>query len=146
MNYDSSSQVVRWLIDRPETDRAAVLALYWNLDADYLFRFVESDFDEEDYRLEDWRFSRLTEARYVTGFYPQGVVYFNPHRHAGACPGGYTSDTKRKYTPPRILVTVEDTEEYVDVEIKPMILPIMMTVCRRMWRMPYGRCMTRNSA
>ena len=35
-NNDGNARVLRWLADRPETDRAAILAMYWNLGADSL--------------------------------------------------------------------------------------------------------------
>ena len=39
-NNDGNARVLRWLADRPETDRAAILAMYWNLGADWLMQFA----------------------------------------------------------------------------------------------------------
>jgi hypothetical protein len=39
-NYDGNARALRWLADRPETDRAAILATYWNLGADWLMQFA----------------------------------------------------------------------------------------------------------
>lgn len=39
-NYGGNARVLRWLADRPETDRAAILAMYWNLGADWLMQFA----------------------------------------------------------------------------------------------------------
>jgi hypothetical protein len=39
-NYGGNARVLRWLADRSETDRAAILAVYWNLGADWLMQFA----------------------------------------------------------------------------------------------------------
>ena len=39
-NYDDNARALRWLADRSETDRAAILAMYWNLGADWLMQFA----------------------------------------------------------------------------------------------------------
>ena len=40
--------MLRWLADRSETDRAAILAMYWNLGADWLMQFA-AEADVPDY-------------------------------------------------------------------------------------------------
>ena len=47
-NYDGNARVLRWLADRSETDRAAILAMYWNLGADWLMQFA-AEADVPDY-------------------------------------------------------------------------------------------------
>jgi len=47
-NNDGNARVLRWLADRPETDRAAILAMYWNLGADWLIQFA-AETDVPDY-------------------------------------------------------------------------------------------------
>ena len=47
-NYGGNARVLRWLADRSETDRAAILAMYWNLGADWLMQFA-AEADVPDY-------------------------------------------------------------------------------------------------
>lgn len=115
-NYDSNRHVLRFLADRPETDCAVILAIYWNIGSDYLTQFAdESDFQDNDYQRENWRFSRLIEARYLNGFYPNATLYFNPYETDGAYPGEYDGITRKYITPPKMLQTVQGTE-YVDID------------------------------
>lgn len=115
-NYDDNRRCLRWLVDQPQTDRAVILAIYWNLGADYFCQFAsEADFEPDDYRLETWRFTRLIEQRYTSGFYPNASIYFNPYDTQGAYPGEYTGIERRYTTPPQMLETVQGAE-YVDVD------------------------------
>lgn len=113
-NYDDNARALRWLADRPETDRAAILAMYWNLGADWLMQFA-AEADVPDYERASWQFCRLLEARYTSGFYPHAAVYFNPYETDGAYPFEYDNITRQRETPPAMLETIAG-EQHVDVD------------------------------
>ena len=113
-NYDDNAHALRWLAERPETDRAAMLAMYWNLGADYLMQYAEAA-DAPAYEQASWQFCRLLEARYCGGFYPHAAVYFNPHETDGAYPFEYDGITRRREAPPAMLATVAGAQR-VDVD------------------------------
>ncbi|ULJ68626.1 DUF4274 domain-containing protein [Wielerella bovis] len=114
-NYDDNKAGLAWLIDQPETERAVILKIYWNLGADYLTQFD----DEQDvpyFVQEDWRLTRLIEARYTNGFYTNANIWYDPYDTDGGMPFEYEDIVRVREVPAEMLATING-HDFVDLEI-----------------------------
>ncbi|MES2820207.1 MAG: DUF4274 domain-containing protein [Pseudomonadota bacterium] len=114
-NYDSNAAAFQWLIDNPETDRATVLLLYWNLGAAWYVQFA---CEQDALHPPTFALLRLIEQRYDAGYYQNADIWFDPRHSDGAGPGDYPDIPV--ITPiPDLMLHAVNGKDYVEVDCDP---------------------------
>lgn len=80
-NFDGPKEILRWIIDQPDTDKGTILLLYWCMGPGF---FKENYADRKEceekdsWDLEDYDLIDTIEKNYVSGFYKTQVFAFDP--------------------------------------------------------------------
>ena len=70
-NFDNSKEVIRWIVDQPDTDKGTILLLYWYMTPGFYKKFADRKECEEEasWALEDYDIIETIEKNYLSGFY-----------------------------------------------------------------------------
>jgi len=79
-NYDSGYEVLNWVADAKDTDKATILMMYWMMGP----RFQKKFKDREDVLInagiliEAYDFLTMLESRYIARYYQEQNIAFDP--------------------------------------------------------------------
>jgi len=104
-NWDSSLNVLKWIISDPDTDKATALYIYWANGPRWHKQYVnrEEAMAESPWNISNFDLAEETEKLFLSGFYKNHQFAFDP-----------TSDRGHNWT-----------TEYLDKKIKTEIPDIM---------------------
>lgn len=79
-NFDNSKEVIRWIVDQPDTDKGTILLLYWYMEPGFYKKFADREECEEEafWALEDYDIIQTIEKNYLSGFYRNQKYAFDP--------------------------------------------------------------------
>ena len=79
-NFDNSKEVIRWIVDQPDTDKGTILLLYWYMEPRFYKKFADREECEEEasWALEDYDIIQTIEKNYLSGFYGNQKYAFDP--------------------------------------------------------------------
>lgn len=104
-NYDDSPELLAWLADRSELDRATALMMYWALGAAWFTQYA-ADGDVPEHEREAHAIVRRIEQRYIDGFYAGRGLAFDPGNWPGPSMGNYPGLVMRRNVPDAMRVAV----------------------------------------
>lgn len=112
-NYDGNQNAVRLLIDNPKLDRGTALLLFWYLGADYYARHLAEEVPDFQRPMDD--LVRLLEERFISGFYTDGNIYYDP-KNSAMPPDEYASIGPIKREIPEIMYLPTEGTQWVDID------------------------------
>ena len=79
-NFDNSKEVIRWIVDQPDTDKGTILLLYWYMAPGFYKKFADREECKEEafWALEDYDIIQTIEKNYLSGFYGNQKYAFDP--------------------------------------------------------------------
>ena len=79
-NFDNSKDVIRWIVDQPDTDKGTILLLYWYMAPGFYKKFADREECKEEafWALEDYDIIQTIEKNYLSGFYGNQKYAFDP--------------------------------------------------------------------
>lgn len=76
-NWDNGIDVLKWIADDKETDKATILMMYWMSQGPY-FKKYEKREDVPTWQLNEYDFLQKLEERLTSGFYQNNHFSYNP--------------------------------------------------------------------
>jgi len=113
-NYDSNRYALEWLADNPQLTRATALLMYWALGAGWYVQFVSDD-DVDSWALPAHRLIRRIERNYVSGFYTDGSIYFDPD-DGPVPPSDYADSIPNRRPVPEAMLQIVPGSDWVDLD------------------------------
>ena len=80
-NYDDGYDVLNWVVDAKDTDKATILALYWMLCPEYHKQYKDRDDvlkGREYLIIDDYDLFVKLEKNYIAGYYQEQNIEFDP--------------------------------------------------------------------
>ncbi|HMA36315.1 MAG TPA: DUF4274 domain-containing protein [Chloroflexia bacterium] len=87
-NWDDGEQVPAWIIRQSFCDRGTALLLYWRTSPRWYYQYASRD-EISKYAVGSYDLLKEIEARYVSGYYTQQNIRFDPTDDEGS---DYTKD------------------------------------------------------
>ncbi len=104
-NYDDSPELLAWLAERSELDRATALMMYWSLGAAWFSQYAADD-DVPGHERDAHAIVRRIEQRYTEGFYAGRALAFDPGNWPGPSMGDHPGLVVRRAVPDAMLAAV----------------------------------------
>ena len=80
-NHDDGYDVLNWIVDAKDTDKATILALYWMMEPEYNKQYKDKAHflkGREYYLTDDYDLLVKLEKLYVSGYYQEQNIAFDP--------------------------------------------------------------------
>lgn len=79
-NFDNSKEVIKWIVEQPDTDKGTALFLYWYMNPQFFKKYKDREECEKDggWILEDYDIVETLEKNYISGFYKNQKYAFDP--------------------------------------------------------------------
>ena len=79
-NRDNSKEVIKWIVEQPDTDKGTALFLYWYMNPQFFKKYKDREECEKDggWILEDYDIVETLEKNYISGFYKNQKYAFDP--------------------------------------------------------------------
>ena len=81
-NWDDGCKILEWIIRNPACDKGTALLLYWHACPKWLYQYTDRD-EVPEWSRTDYDFVKELEGRYLSGFYKQTEIAFNPSNDEG---------------------------------------------------------------
>ena len=130
-NFDNPKEVIQWIIEQNDTDKATALLIYWMMQPGFSKQFQNRD-ECASWYLEDYDIIQTIEHNYLSNFYQQQQLACDPKNDIYSNGYDWTSDINRekmKVPIPEIMftpligTTVENPHwsEGIPDELQPVI-------------------------
>ncbi len=79
-NFDNSKEVIKWIVEQPDTDKGTALFLYWYMNPQFFKKYGDREECKKDgsWVLEDYDIVETLEKNYISGFYKNQKYAFDP--------------------------------------------------------------------
>ncbi len=81
-NWDDGCKVLEWIIRNPICDKGTALLLYWRACPKWFYQYTSRD-EIPEWSRSIYDFIKEVEERYLSGFYKQAEIAFDPRDDEG---------------------------------------------------------------
>ena len=81
-NWDNSIESLKWIVENPGTDKGTALLLYWYGGPRFFSQYTD-EIQVSQYQLEHYKLLKDIEKKFISGFYKNENIAFDPKNDDG---------------------------------------------------------------